>query len=101
MLAHVATEEGIMDDALYPERGRHRLAHEVFLADLQLLGAELAAAGPTPRVLEGLRVRVPEWLRFHIAANDLPLGLFLARRPASRAAPSALRTGAPGRGGSN
>ena len=82
MLAHASGEEALMETSLYPDRGRHRVAHEVFLADLQQLQAELKRAGPTPQVGEWLRVRVPEWLRFHIAANDTPLGEHLAGRPA-------------------
>lgn len=84
MLEHAATEEALMEESLYPDRGRHRVAHEVFLADLQQLQAELGATGPTPTVGEWLRIRLPEWLRFHIAANDAPLGAHLARRPAAR-----------------
>jgi hemerythrin len=83
MLEHTATEEAIMEEALFPDRGRHRVAHEVFLADLQQLAAEVERTGPTPQVGEWLRVRVPEWLRFHIAVNDTKLGAHLAQPPAS------------------
>lgn len=81
MQAHAAGEEALMEEALYPERGRHRVAHEVFLADLRQLRAELEGVGPTPQVGDWLRIRVPEWLRFHILANDAPLAAHLARRP--------------------
>lgn len=80
LVDHVATEERIMDETLYPERVRHRTAHEMFLADFGRLRDDLGARGPTPSVAEGIRVRLPEWLRFHILVNDQPLGLFLARR---------------------
>lgn len=80
MLEHTATEEALMEESLFPDRVRHRTAHEVFLADLQQLGAELARTGPTPQIAEWLRVRVPEWLRFHIAVNDTRLGVHLAQR---------------------
>jgi len=88
MLEHTATEEALMEESLFPERGRHRAAHEVFLADLQQLSAELQQNGPTPLVGDWLRLRVPEWLRFHVAVNDANLGAHLAQRPASgRGAP--------------
>jgi hemerythrin len=80
LLEHTATEEAVMEETLFPDRGRHRVAHEVFLADLHQLSAELERTGPTPQVDEWLRVRVPEWLRFHIAVNDTKLGAHLARR---------------------
>ena len=81
-----------MEESLYPERGRHRVAHEVFLTDLQQLQAELRLGGVSPLVREWVRVRAPEWLRFHIAVNDAPLGHHLARRPA--AAQARRRVGA-------
>lgn len=80
LVDHLATEERIMDETHYPERVRHRSAHELFLADFLKVRDELRTQGPTPSVAEGLRIRIPEWLRFHIRVNDLPLGAFLARR---------------------
>jgi hemerythrin len=86
MMQHAAAEEALMEETLFADRGRHRVAHEVFLADVEQLRIELAAHGPTPHVEAGLRVRLPEWLRFHIAVNDVPFGLHLAclRGPSSR-----------------
>jgi hemerythrin len=83
MLEHTATEEALMEESLFPDRGRHRVAHEVFLADLQQLAEELERTGPTPQVGDWLRLRLPEWLRFHIAVNDTKLGAHLAHRPAA------------------
>lgn len=85
ILDHVATEEGLMDDTSYPERSRHKTAHEMFVADLVQVRCELGRAGATPNVVEWLRVRAPEWLRFHIRTNDAPLGAFLVRRRAQQA----------------
>ena len=86
MLAHTAHEDELMEASVYPDRGRHRAAHATFLADLHQLQAELAEKGPTPAVGEWLRVRVVEWLRFHVAVNDLKLAEHLAKvgTPASR-----------------
>ena len=80
IVAHLAAEEQLMDESLYPERARHRAAHELFAADLLRLRDELFANGATPNVRDGLLRRVPEWFRFHILANDVPLAAFLARR---------------------
>jgi hemerythrin len=84
-----------MQGSVYPERARHRSAHELFIADLERLRAELSQTGATPHVAEWLRVRVPEWLHFHICTNDAPLAQFLARRspqgPEPRARPSLAR----------
>jgi hemerythrin-like metal-binding protein len=80
LLTHVAVEERLMDETLYPERVRHKSAHELFVADLERLRARLRASGPTPEVVEALRTRIPEWLRFHIRVNDAPFGAYLAWR---------------------
>jgi hemerythrin-like metal-binding protein len=79
-LSHLAAEEALMEEALYPDRGRHRTAHEMFVSDLVQLRAELAEKGPTPVVGEWLRTRLPEWLRFHIRVNDVPVAEHLARK---------------------
>jgi hemerythrin len=90
MQEHAAVEEAIMEESLFPERGRHRVAHEVFLTDLERLRTELRSSGPS---LNGdwIVIRLPEWLRFHIAMNDAPLGVHLARRPAAPAPARAAR----------
>ncbi len=71
-----------MDEALYPERVRHRSAHELFMADFVRMRDLLEAAGPSAQVHDWITRRIPDWLRFHITVNDLPLGEFLARRRA-------------------
>ena len=86
---HAAAEDRLMHQTLYPERARHRAAHDLFVADVERMRAELAAAGATPAVAEWLRVRIPEWLHFHIRVNDTPLALFLGRRDAHGADPRA------------
>jgi hemerythrin len=80
VLAHFAIEEQLMDEALYPERARHRAAHELFAADLAQLQESLRVEGPTPQVALSLSRRVPDWLAFHIRVNDAPLAAHLARR---------------------
>ena len=80
LVTHLAVEEQLMDETLYPERVRHKSAHELFVADFEKVHAELVASGPTPAVADGLRRRVPEWLRFHTRVNDAPFGAYLARR---------------------
>lgn len=87
LLAHVAAEEKLMYETLYPERIRHRSAHELFVADFDRMRKELAEKGPTSLVGEWVRVRIPEWLRFHIRVNDAPLGEYLGRRRAQGGEP--------------
>ncbi|HSN91760.1 MAG TPA: hemerythrin domain-containing protein [Anaeromyxobacteraceae bacterium] len=88
---HVAVEEGLMEETLWPERDRHRAAHELFGADLLLMRAELEQSGPTPAVTEWVTSRAPEWLRFHIRTNDAPFAAYLARRRMASSGPAARR----------
>ena len=77
---HVAVEEALMEDTLWPERARHRAAHELFGADLQRIRDEIGREGITPVVAGWVRDTAPDWLRFHIRTNDAPFAAHLARR---------------------
>ncbi len=79
LLAHVAVEERLMGDTLYPERVRHKSAHELFIADFEQMRGELRASGPSAVVADWVCRRIPEWLRFHIRVNDQPLAAWLLR----------------------
>jgi hemerythrin len=76
---HFAFEEELMERTGYPERGAHRAAHDLFLQDLHLSAQEIATSGVSPRVLEWATVRLQQWLRFHMEANDRPLTQHLQR----------------------
>jgi hemerythrin-like metal-binding protein len=80
LVTHLATEERMMEDTLYPERGRHRSAHELFMADFLQFRATLRDDGPSPESRDWVCRRIPEWLRFHITVNDFPFGVYLAKR---------------------
>lgn len=77
---NLAFEERLMEETLYPDRARHRAAHELFMADFTGMRDQLREQGPSPHVVAWLDTRLPEWLRFHIRVNDAPLAAFLARR---------------------
>jgi hemerythrin len=80
LMAHFAAEEAFMAAASYPERGRHKSAHDLFMQDFAQLAREIEATGLSVPVLQWITARVPEWIKFHIQVNDLPLGRFLASR---------------------
>lgn len=80
VLAHFAAEELFMTDSSYPERVRHKAAHDLFVQDLLSLTREVEAGGLTPDVVQRICERVPGWLRFHIQVNDVPLGRWLAHQ---------------------
>ena len=91
LLAHFAEEEKIMASAAYPERGRHKSAHDLFMQDFVQLTRELDVTGLSVPVVEWIQTRVPEWLKFHIQVNDVPLGHFLAARRLKHEVPAASR----------
>jgi hemerythrin len=78
--SHFAEEERFMAETAYPDRGKHKTAHDMFLQDFAQLAAEVEKLGLTPVARTGITVRVPEWTRFHIQVNDVPLGRFLTAR---------------------
>jgi len=80
LIAHFAAEESFMAAARYPDRSRHKSAHDLFMQDFAQLARELEATGLSVPVLQWITARVPEWIKFHIQVNDLPLGRFLASR---------------------
>ena len=86
LVRHLAVEERLMDETLYPERVRHKSAHEMFAADLERMRAEVRTSGASASVTDWARRRLPEWLKFHIRVNDQPFASWLLRRRAEAAA---------------
>jgi len=77
---HFAAECALMEAARYPDRGRHKAAHDLFMQDFAQLACDLATSGLSVPVVQWMTTRVPEWLKFHIQVNDIPLGRFLASK---------------------
>jgi hemerythrin len=88
LLSHFQAEESLMEESGYPERARHKTAHDLFMQDFAQLGKELGEAGLSPPVLTWIAIRLPEWLKFHVQVNDLPLGRYLTSRRFPPAAPA-------------
>jgi hemerythrin len=76
-ILHFKFEEDLMERTGYPERVRHRGAHDLFLQDLHALATEMTDAGLTADVETWATERMPEWLSFHIQTNDAPLSRHL------------------------
>lgn len=76
---HFASEEAFMAESLYPDRARHKAAHDLFMQDFAQLGRELQG-GLSDLVVQWIGTRVEEWVKFHIRVNDAPLAEFLSAR---------------------
>lgn len=83
-VSHFANEDSMMEEYAYPERNPHRTAHHLFLEDLKELVRVAQRDGLTENVATWALKRVPEWIAFHIEANDAPLARFLAKKTAAR-----------------
>jgi hemerythrin len=94
LMAHFGAEESFMAATHYPERGRHKSAHDLFMQDFSQNVAELRTTGLSVPVMQWLTARVPEWVKFHIQVNDVPLGRYLAAKR-FRAQPEAARVDKP------
>jgi hemerythrin-like metal-binding protein len=77
---HFTHEERLMELNSYGQLARHKEAHDLFLADVRELSANLAANGITPDFRRWAAGRVLEWFRFHVSANDVALGVYLVYR---------------------
>ncbi len=96
LVAHFAAEEAFMAESRYPDRARHKAAHDLFMQDFAQLGRELSQTGLSDAVVQWITTRVPEWVKFHIRVNDEPLARYLTSkrfRPRPAGA-SALKPGA-------
>ncbi len=92
LMGHFSAEEGFMAESLFPDRGRHKAAHDLFMQDFAQLGRELQDRGLSDLVVQWVATRVPEWVKFHIRVNDSALASYLASkrsRPAARASRAA------------
>lgn len=81
---HFAEEEALMERVHFPGREAHCEKHRRFLAKLDALKGELAASGPTVKVLILTTKTLVYWLSEHIHDVDTRLAAFLdeKRRPA-------------------
>jgi hemerythrin len=96
--AHFTHEERLMAESGYTLLDRHRQAHEGFSRDLEKFAKDLAAKGLTPAFRGWVLGRLREWFRYHVVANDVALGQFLAARDAAaRGAPGAEAGAASGK----
>jgi hemerythrin len=80
LAAHFNAEESFMTATLYPERGRHKAAHDLFMQDFAALNEEMRLSGLSVPVVQWIRSRLREWVSFHIQVNDAPLARYLASK---------------------
>jgi hemerythrin len=89
-VSHFASEEALMAESAYPDRAKHKGAHDLFMQDFAQLGREVETFGLTPLAQHWVSKRLADWTHFHIQVNDAPLARHLVSRRA-RSQPGTAR----------
>lgn len=76
---HFEREEELMEAYDFHAYDMHKLAHDMFLIDLQYATNQWKRYGDIDRVVSFVR-KSPEWIVMHIGSVDAPTAAFLARR---------------------
>jgi hemerythrin len=76
---HFATEERHMAAMSYPSANSHKLQHQAFIHEFQLIQRQFQAQGASPTLVLEVHRKVSDWLVNHICRTDKLLGAFLSR----------------------
>lgn len=67
---HFTSEEAMMEESAYRERGAHAEAHAAYLGELEDVASEFPASGLSPRFQLWFGSRLAPWLKLHIRGLD-------------------------------
>ncbi len=76
---HFASEERLMEAYNFPSDEMHKMAHDMFLADLQYATRHWKEFGNINKIVDFVR-KTPEWLVMHVNSVDAPTADFIARK---------------------
>ncbi len=79
--AHFANEEELMREYDFPEYEMHKMAHDMFLLDLDITINQWKKFGDINKVINFIR-KTPEWLVMHINTVDAPTSAYLSQKMA-------------------
>ena len=77
--AHFANEERLMEEYDFPSFEMHKMAHDMFLADLQYATMQWKRYGDIKKIIYFIR-KTPEWIVMHVNSVDAPTADYLARK---------------------
>ena len=77
--AHFANEERLMEEYDFPSYEMHKMAHDMFLADLQYATMQWKRYGDIKKIIYFIR-KTPEWIVMHVNSVDAPTADYLARK---------------------
>jgi len=76
---HFANEERLMRKHNFPSYEMHKMAHDMFLADLQYATTNWKEYGNIDKIINFVR-KTPEWIVMHVNSVDAPTADYLARK---------------------
>jgi len=82
--AHFANEERLMKKYDFPSYEMHKMAHDMFLADIGITIKQWKKFGDINKVINFIR-KSPEWIVLHINTVDAPTSAYIAQKMAQEA----------------
>lgn len=76
---HFANEERLMQEYDFPSYEMHKLAHDMFLADLDYAIKQWKGFGGIKKIINFVR-KTPEWIVMHVNSVDAPTANYLATK---------------------
>ncbi|MEN8304234.1 MAG: hemerythrin family protein [Campylobacterota bacterium] len=74
---HFASEERLMEEYDFPNYEMHKMAHDMFLADLAYATMSWKKYGDMKKIINFVR-KTPEWIVMHVNSVDAPTADYLA-----------------------
>jgi hemerythrin len=81
---HFANEERLMEEYDFPSYEMHKMAHDMFLLDLNSAVRQWKQYGDIKKIINFV-YKTPEWIVMHVNSVDTPTANFLARKMESSA----------------
>lgn len=76
---HFASEERLMEEYNFPSYEMHKIAHDMFLADLEYATIQWKKFGNIKKIINFVR-KTPEWIVMHVNSVDAPTADYIARK---------------------
>ena len=76
---HFSNEEKLMLEYDFPSYEMHKMAHDMFLADLEYATKQWKNYGNINKIINFVR-KTPEWIVMHVNSVDAPTANFLAKK---------------------
>ena len=76
---HFASEEHLMQQYDFPSFEMHKMAHDMFLADLAYATKHWKVHGDIKKIINFVR-KTPEWIVMHVNSVDAPTADYIARK---------------------